>query len=203
MNLWAIVPVKPLRRGKSRLARVLTEEERTLLNYSMLGNTLKTLASVPEVDQVLVISRDTSALALARDMGARTLQEDGSSDLNTALRRATVVAQFYVAQSVLVLPADLPLITKESLQNFIHTAGKPPVVAICPDRRMDGTNALYISPPGLIDYQFGPGSFWQHVREAENYRVRVEVCHLPEISLDLDLPEDLELLQQMKVDVGV
>jgi len=202
MSLWAIVPVKPLRRGKSRLAGVLTEEERTLLNYSMLGNTLKALTSVPEIDQVLVISRDTSALALARDMGGRTLQEDGSSDLNTALRRATVVAQFYAAQQVLILPADLPLISGEVLQSFIQKAGKSPVVAICPDRRMDGTNALYISPAGLIDYQFGPGSFWRHVRQAEGYGVRVEICHIPEIALDLDLPEDLELLQQLKQDVA-
>ncbi len=29
MALWAIVPVKPLRRGKSRLAKVLTQDERT------------------------------------------------------------------------------------------------------------------------------------------------------------------------------
>ena len=29
MSLWALVPVKPLRRGKSRLKEVLTEKERT------------------------------------------------------------------------------------------------------------------------------------------------------------------------------
>jgi 2-phospho-L-lactate guanylyltransferase (CobY/MobA/RfbA family) len=52
MTLWAIVPVKPLRRGKSRLSGVLSEEERTYLNYSMLGSTLRTLAQVKEIDQV-------------------------------------------------------------------------------------------------------------------------------------------------------
>ena len=68
MSLWAIVPVKPLRRGKSRLAGVLTDEERTFINYSMLKNTLKALRATPEVDHVLVVSRDPSALALAREM---------------------------------------------------------------------------------------------------------------------------------------
>ena len=203
MSLWAIVPVKPLRRGKSRLSGVLTEEERTLLNYTMLGNTLKTLKSAPEIDQVLLISRDTAALALARDFGARTLQEDGTSDLNTALRRATIVAQFYSAQSVLVLPADLPLISMENIQSFICFAGKPPVVVIAPDRRMDGTNALYISPAGLIDYQFGPGSFQRHIQQAAGYKLRIEICHSHELSLDLDLPEDLDLLRQMRVDINI
>ena len=125
MSLWAIVPVKPLRRGKSRLAKVLTEEERTFLNYTMLANTLKALSGVPEVDQVLVVSRDSGALAMARDFQAKTVQEDGSSDLNTALRRATVVAQLYSEQSVLLLPDDLPLIKSDSVKDMLRLAKKP------------------------------------------------------------------------------
>src|SRR5512146_2574827 len=109
MSLWAIVPVKPLRRGKSRLAEVLTDEERTFINYTMLKNTLKALKATREVDHILVVSRDPGALALARDFDAKTLQEDGQSDnLNLALKRATVVAQLYAAQRVLVVTADLP-----------------------------------------------------------------------------------------------
>lgn len=198
MSLWAIVPVKPLRRGKSRLAGVLTEEERTLLNYTMLANTMRTLTAIPEIDQVLLISRDTGALALARDFGARTVQEDGSSSLNTALKRATVVAQLYGAQGVLVLPADLPLIEPGSVQDVIRQAGKPPVVVIAPDRRRKGTNALLISPVGLIDYQFGPNSFERHTQQARKYQIPLVICEQKEIALDLDLPEDLNLLRQME-----
>src|SRR5574338_629013 len=139
MSLWAIVPVKPLRRGKSRLAGVLSEEERTYLNYTMLAKTLKALSGVPEVDQVLVISRDSGALALARDFKAKTIQEDGSSDLNTALRRATVLAQIYAAQQVLILPDDLPLVDSESLRNMLQRGSHPPHIVIAPDRRHDGT----------------------------------------------------------------
>ncbi len=197
MSLWAIVPIKPLRRGKSRLAGVLTEDERTFINYTMLENTLKALKATPEVDNVLVVSRDTSALALARDFHAKTLQEDSSSgNLNMALRRATVVAQIYSALTVLVLPGDLPLLTSESIQSIIRMGTNPPVVAIAPDRRHDGTNALLINPAGLIDYQFGPGSFYRHKEQAEKFNVRVEICELPEFGLDLDLPEDLLLLQE-------
>ncbi len=200
MSLWAIVPVKPLRRGKSRLAGVLTEEERTFLNYTMLGNTLKAISAVPEIDQLLVVSRDPAALALAREFGAKTVQENGSSDdLNADLKRATVVAQLYSAQSVLVLPADLPLIDPPSIQNLIRRANKPPVIVIAPDRRRDGTNGLLVSPAGLIDYRYGPGSFYQHSEQARKFQVRVEVCELPELALDLDWPEDLDLLRKMEM----
>ena len=66
MSLWAIVPVKPLRRGKSRLSGILTEEERTQLNQELLERTLKTLSELKEVDHVLVVSRDPHALTIAR-----------------------------------------------------------------------------------------------------------------------------------------
>jgi 2-phospho-L-lactate guanylyltransferase len=84
MPLWAIVPVNPLRRGKSRLSKVLTEAERTALNQNMLTNTLKVLASVDRIDTIMVVSRDPSALAIARDFGARTVLENGNPELNTA-----------------------------------------------------------------------------------------------------------------------
>jgi 2-phospho-L-lactate/phosphoenolpyruvate guanylyltransferase len=198
MSLWAIVPVKPLRRGKSRLAGVLTDEERTFINYSMLGNTLKALHATSEVDHVLVVSRDPGALALARDFEAKTLQEDGDSDnLNLALKRATVVAQLYAAQRVLILPADLPLIDSISIRELVSRATNPPVIVIAPDRRHEGTNALLVSPAGLIDYQFGVGSFARHTAQAQQYKVRVEVLELKELGLDLDLPEDLNLLRQL------
>lgn len=198
MSLWAIVPVKPLRRGKSRLASVLTEDERALLNYTMLSNTLLTLSEVPEIKEILVVSRDPAALALAREYGARTLQEDGNPGLNTALKRATVVAQVYSAGGVLILPADLPLLSAGDIRELLSHADKPPIVAIAPDRRGDGTNGLLVSPAGLIDYHFGPGSFNRHVQDAEKAGIHVEVCSLFSLGLDLDLPEDLELLRQMK-----
>jgi 2-phospho-L-lactate guanylyltransferase len=199
MSLWAIVPVKPLRRGKSRLAGVLTEEERTFLNYTMLGNTLKAITAVPEIDHLLVVSRDPSALALAREFGARTVQENSNSDdLNADLKRATIVAQMYSAHGVLILPADLPLIDPISIQTMVRRGSKAPVVVIAPDRRRDGTNALLVSPAGLIEYRYGPGSFYSHTEQARQYQVRVEICDLPELALDLDLPEDLDLLRKME-----
>ena len=193
MTLWAIVPVKPLRRGKSRLAGVLTENERTFLNYAMLENTLRSLTAVASVQQVLVVSRDPAALSLARDYQARTLQEDDeNTDLNLALKRATVVAQMYSASSVMILPADLPLIQPSDVEAFINKLVKPPMVVIAPDRREDGTNALLMSPAGLIEYEYGAGSFKKHMKQIEHYHVRHEIVKTFSIELDLDLPEDLE-----------
>lgn len=198
MTIWAIVPVKPLRRGKSRLSGTLSEDERTSLNQLLLEHTLKTLTNLKEIEQILVVSRDPAALALAREHGARTVREAGSPKLNTALKRATVVAQLYATHGVLVLPADLPLMTREDILALVERAKKPPVVVIAPDRREEGTNALLISPAGLIEYDFGPGSFKRHCERARQAGARLEVVNLPSLSLDLDLPEDLEMVVEME-----
>jgi 2-phospho-L-lactate guanylyltransferase len=199
MTLWAIVPVKPLRRGKSRLAGALSEDERTDLNRSLLQNTLKTLSELKEIEEVLVISRDPQALTIARNYGARTVREDGQPELNTALKRATVVAQVYATGAVLILPADLPLITGEDVRALIERAGEPPVVVIAPDRHGTGTNALLISPSGLIEYDFGENSFQRHCQRAKEAGARLEIVNLPSLGLDLDLPEDLELVRQFEL----
>ena len=194
MTLWAIVPVKPLRWGKSRLAGVLSQEERTDLNSQLLTHTLETLKAIPEIEHVLVISRDPAALSLARSHGARTVQEKGAPELNVALARATIVARNYSTSGVLIVPADLPLLTPEDVCAMLELAKDPPVVVLAPDRHNQGTNALLVCPVGLIEYDFGPGSFQRHCERARQAGARLEICELPSIALDMDLPEDLELV---------
>lgn len=198
MALWAIVPVKPLRRGKSRLSGTLTEDERTLLNQELLERTLKTLSQVKELDHVLVVSRDPHALTIARNYGSKTVQEDGQPHLNTALTRATVVAQIHATHGVLVLPADLPLLKPEDVIALIDRAAKPPVVVIAPDRHNKGTNALLMVPAGLIEYDFGEDSFQRHCERAKKAGAKLEIVELPSLGLDLDLPEDLEMIRKME-----
>lgn len=194
MTLWAIVPVKPLRWGKSRLAGVLSQEERTDLNCQLLIHTLNTLKSIPEIEHVLVISRDPAALAIARTHGARTLQENGTPELNSALARATIVAKNHLTREVLIVPADLPFLTPEDVRAMLDKATNPPVVVVAPDRHRQGTNALLVYPAGLIQYDFGPDSFQRHCQRAQLAGARLEICEMSSLGLDMDLPEDLKLV---------
>jgi len=194
MTLWAIVPVKPLRRGKSRLAEVLSEEERLGLNSQLLIHTIDTLREISEIEQVLVVSRDQAALSLARAHGARTVQENGAPELNIALTRATIVAKQYATRGVLIIPSDLPMISKEDVSTMLDMVKDPPVVVVAPDRKKEGTNALLVCPVGLIEYDYGPNSFERHCLAAEAAGARLEICELSSLALDMDVPEDLELV---------
>jgi 2-phospho-L-lactate guanylyltransferase len=203
MIVWAIVPIKPLRRGKSRLAGVLTEKERAELNQCLLINTLDILKEVPGVEYSLVVSRDPEALALAREHGARTVLEHGNPQLNLALSRATQVAKSHAIGGVLILPADLPLLRAEDVVTILERAKDPPVVVIAPDRHRQGTTALLVSPVGLIQYNFGPRSFQSHCEQARQAGARLEICELPSLALDVDLPEDLALVSEELEGLGV
>ena len=194
MTFWAIVPVKPLRRGKSRLAGVLTEEERLDLNSQLLIHTVDTLKEISEIEHVLVVSRDQAALSLARAHGARTVQENGAPELNIALTRATIVAKRYATRGVLIIPSDLPMISKEDVYAMLELVKDPPVVVVVPDRKKEGTNALLVCPVGLIEYDYGPNSFERHCQRARQAGARLEICELPSLALDMDVPEDLELV---------
>lgn len=198
MTIWAIVPVKPLRRGKSRLAGALSDDARADLNRRLLERILQTLSQLPEIEHTLVVSRDSATLAIARERGARTVLENGAPHLNMALKRATIVAQAHGTRSVLILPADLPLIAPSDIYSLLARGNEPPVVVIAPDHREEGTNGLYINPAGLIEYAFGPGSYQRHCQSVHQAGARLEIVSLPSLELDLDLPEDLALLNGLE-----
>ena len=68
MTTWAIIPVKPLRDGKSRLAHLLSSNERAELTTNMLRRTLEVLNDVTDVFRTLVVSRDPAVLKLHDSM---------------------------------------------------------------------------------------------------------------------------------------
>lgn len=129
MTTWAIMPVKPFVRAKSRLASVLTPEQREALAERMLRHGLATLSRVPAIGGVLVISRDSKVLAIAREYGAQTVQESGAPELNAALLRATELARLRGATASWCCPPDLPIYTVQDVEESA-AAG-----ALQPDRR--------------------------------------------------------------------
>jgi 2-phospho-L-lactate guanylyltransferase len=86
------------------------------------------------------------------------------------------------------------MITIEDVRAMLDRAGEPPVVVVAPDFRRQGTNALLVCPVGLIDYDFGPGSFERHCQLAREAGARLEICELPSLALDMDIPEDLAMI---------
>ena len=200
MTIWAIVPVKPILIGKSRLGSVLSGEERAKLNRMLLERTLGVLKGTPEIDGTLVVSRDPEVLAIAREFDARTVLEHGQtqSDLNLALARATAVAKAFEVHGIMIIPADLPLLAPEDLRAMLNGMNETPVLAIAPDRHNDGTNAMLMSPTGLIKFDYGPSSFSKHCTLAVQAGATLKIVRRVNLGLDLDYPDDLDYYEQIQ-----
>lgn len=201
MSLWAIIPVKPLKNAKSRLSPALSPDQRFELAQAMLRHVLSVTTAIPSVTGVLVISRDTKALAIAREMGAKTLQEGAMSNLNPALLRATMVVKSWRAEAALILPADLPFIKADDIQGLIALASDRSIV-IATDNARDGTNALLVRPPDAIEFAYGGGSFERHIRLAQEAGLQAFAYESERLALDIDLPEDLATYQRRLADGG-
>ncbi len=191
MKTWIIMPVKPLLRAKSRLSAVLTPAQREKLATLMLMRNLQLLKDLPNVAGILVVSRDTKVLAVARDYGVTTVQESGQPELNPALLRATDFLKTLNAKAVLILPTDLPLLAAEDVHNIIELGSYSGTVVIAPDQEKDGTNALLVNPPGAITYHYGPASFARHRAAAELEGLDLKIYESPRVAVDIDTPEDL------------
>lgn len=198
MPLCAIIPVKPLKRGKSRLSGILSVEEREQLNKNMLRRVLNCIQQIPEISFYIVVSYDPATLSIAREMGAKTVLESKVTNLNRALRKATAAARAYNATSVLILPADLPLINKSDIQQFINLGHSSPCIVISSDNKQNGTNALLVNPIGSIAYNFGEWSFRKHIEQTQRNKINIIVADIQNLKFDLDLPEDLKILKSMK-----
>lgn len=197
MNTWVIMPVKPLLRAKSRLSDVLSPEQREKLALGMLRRNLELVKEIPEVNGVLVITRDTKVLSIAREYGSTTVQESGQPELNPALMRATEFLRTMGTDAVLILPTDVPLLAVEDIQEIIRLGRYGGTVVLAPDHAEDGTNALLVNPPGAIEYSYGPDSFSRHQSEAELHGMDLKIYRSPRIALDVDTPDDLKSYQRL------
>jgi 2-phospho-L-lactate/phosphoenolpyruvate guanylyltransferase len=212
---WLLIPVKPFVEGKSRLSPVLDAGERAALSRQLLENVLMLAQASALFAEILVVSRDESALMAAEQMGARGLREPqpegiqagaqlavvdtNSRALESSLNQALNVARYKAidagAAAVLVLPADLPVVTREDLHALLEPARAAStvlsrVVTLAPSHD-GGTNALLLRPPDAIPFAFGPQSFARHRALAEAAGCAVSVVCTPSLAYDLDLPEDL------------
>lgn len=186
MNINAIIPVKSLAHGKTRLAGLLDDAERTELNAALLDHALDLAAAFPGLCNTIVVSADSRVLEIAKSRGAVALRESGNG-LNAALAQALTAARNNKARRVLVLPTDLPLATADDL---LALAGTDHDMAIAADRRGVGTNALSVPTAEGFTFRFGDDSFKAHLEEAHITGLSAHILHRPNLGFDIDTPDD-------------
>jgi 2-phospho-L-lactate/phosphoenolpyruvate guanylyltransferase len=188
VSTWALVPVKARSGGKQRLASVLTQPQRTALIGAMLDHVLGVVRAAP-LTGVLLISPDPESLPPATHV-----LHDGGIGLNAALELALSELLALKATRVLIVFADLPLLSCEDLV-ALERATEASGVALAPDHTATGTNALGLALPTAFRLQFGPGSCARHELEAARIGRPAAWVLRPGLAFDVDEPGDVEALR--------
>lgn len=191
MTCWAIVPVKPRRAGKTRLAGMLGDEERLELVRAMLRHVLDTAIGVMGPERVIVMSNERDQIPSMIPVAA-----DSASDLNASLAGLRARLAERGARELIILPADLPLLRAEDIERLI-AAGREAGCAIAPDRWGTGTNGLALAGALPFAFRFGPDSFAAHVAVAQGLGLDAARVDSPSLACDVDGEDDLRELDAL------
>lgn len=178
MMAWrALVPIKQGANGKSRLASVMSHEERDALALRMARHVLAELEACAEIAEISILAATRPA------WWPGSWVEDRGQGLNTELaawRRSAGEAP------ILIVHADLPLLRAGELDEMLAVAASQGI-ALATDRAGEGSNALAIADGRPFDFRFGPGSRQLHAEQAPG----LAVFDLPGLAADIDTPKDL------------
>lgn len=215
----ALVPVKHLTTGKSRLLTELARGQLEALSLAMLEDVLEALKGTPSVARMAVVTPDQTVALAAESFGAKPLRLDDPG-LNPSLAAAARALDLAPDEPLLVVLGDVAGATPEDIEVLFevlrpeaaHRQGEqsPPTaagtsagtgagaVSLAPSAD-GGTSALLRRPHDAIPTLFGPGSAKLHREAAARAGVAYTEVSLPSLATDLDCPEDIECFLQTPV----
>jgi 2-phospho-L-lactate/phosphoenolpyruvate guanylyltransferase len=183
-----LLPVKALAAAKQRLGPDFDPEERREIARALLEDALEMCVSTPFL-RWWVVTADDAAASAARARGLDII-DDAGEGLNQALSTAVRAATDAGATSVTIIPADVPLGIRDDIVDLLDIGATSDLVLV-PAPRDGGTNGLHMSPPGLVEPRFGPGSLQSYADLADRLGLRCSILGLERLTLDIDTVEDV------------
>jgi 2-phospho-L-lactate guanylyltransferase len=193
MRTVAVLPVKRFADAKQRLSEGLPAATRRALAEAMLIDVLVALRRTEGVHEVVVVTAEPVAEALAHGYGARVVHDSREAGQSAAAELGLRDASG--ADMVLMVPGDCPALDPRELDALLAAMAPAPSVVVVPDRHGTGTNGLLLRPPDAIAPAFGPGSRERHERLAAEAGATLAVEALPSLVLDVDTADDLEAMR--------
>jgi 2-phospho-L-lactate/phosphoenolpyruvate guanylyltransferase len=191
----AVLPVKRFADAKQRLSTGLAPGTRRALAEAMLTDVLVALRRTEGLDEVVVVTAEPVAEALALGYGARVVSDTREAGQSPAAQLGLDAVEG--ADVVLLVPGDCPALDPAQLTALLESVEPAPSVVLVPDRHGTGTNGLVLRPPTAIEPSFGPGSRERHTALAEEAGASLRVEEMPSLVLDVDTPDDLAAMREV------
>lgn len=192
----AVLPVKRFAAAKRRLDNGLSDGTRRALAEAMVTDVLIALRRAKRVDGVIVVSGESTAVALAAGYDATAVVDDpDDAGHSAAALRGVGEAIARGARRALLVPGDCPALDPAEVDALLARPLQDRDVVVVPDRHGDGTNALLLTPPDAMEPSFGPGSRARHEEMARAAGATVTAIDVPTLGLDVDTVDDLDALR--------
>jgi 2-phospho-L-lactate guanylyltransferase len=179
MNWIAALPLKGPGQRKTRLAPLLGASARDDLALAMAQRTASVLIGSGLFSRILLLSPART------DIAGVEWSVDGGKGLNEEL--VHLRAQFSNYAYCVIHP-DLPFLQGDDVAALLAAARRG-AIAIAPDRRDSGTNAIALADGQALAFAFGPASFSAHLATAGG---TMEVVRRQGLGFDVDTQADLE-----------
>ncbi|MFJ2180325.1 2-phospho-L-lactate guanylyltransferase [Streptomyces anulatus] len=188
---WSlVVPLKPLARAKSRLARAAGEDARPRLALAFAQDTVAAALACCRVRDVVVVTDDAVAAAALSALGARIVPDAPGAGLNAALAHgARSVRALRPAAAVAALNADLPALRTGELARVLDFASAFPN-AFLRDAAGIGTTFLAAASGAEFRPAFGGPSGARHLASGA---VEIALSGVDSVRRDVDTGEDLRV----------
>ena len=189
----AVVPIKSLADGKSRLLPHFRRDQLEALSLAMLEDVVVALLAAPSIDRVIVVTPDERVAAASREVGAEVVLRP-EPGLNAAIDAGTAYAADQAPGApVLTVLGDVAGALPEEVEQLFgrlqELGGRGAVLAPSSD---GGSSALLRAPGDVLPSHFGPESGKAHREAASERGVPWAELPLPSLAIDLDCAEDLE-----------
>lgn len=189
----AIIPVNVVKLAKARLSSVLKPSDRARLTVAMLKDVLSAVSKVERISRVTVVSADRKVRQIAKSYDFNFIWEGKRRGLNKGVRLAILDSELGGARAVVVIHADLPFADSREIRRFLSKCENHSV-GLVPSRDGNGTNVLFLKPPGIIGPVFGRHSFQKHQSLTKQRGLPLNVFRSRSLGFDVDEPKDLRWL---------
>jgi len=189
-----LIPIKDLANAKTRLAGLLTSEERRRLAWAMFEDVSRAVSNAVKPDRIVLVSNFARAIDHARNLGWDVLVEETQVSESASIDWASRALAEQGIDAVMRLPADLPMLQAADIDELLSLNLRAPAAVLVPSGEGTGTNAIIRTPPALFRSRFGPNSLALHKQEAARVGVQCRIVNNARIALDIDEPADLQRL---------
>lgn len=189
-----LIPIKDPTYAKTRLAELFTADQRRRLAWAMFEDVTRAAANARKPDRIAIVSSFAPAIERARSLGWDVLIEESQVSESESVDWASSVLGERGFDTVMRLPADLPLVRGEDIDELLSMELESTGAILVPSREGTGTNAIIRTPPALFPSRFGPSSLALHKQEASRVGVECVIVNNARIALDIDEPADVEAL---------